>query len=125
LLTRADWPGNVRQLENEVERAVAVARDGETIAMRHLSPELRGATPSANRDGYAVAPDGAGPRTVSRVRDTASPSRMRLLAARAAFEARYITEVLAEHGGNVSQTAAALGVSRVTLQKKMKEYSLR
>jgi Nif-specific regulatory protein len=125
LLTRADWPGNVRQLENEVERAVAVARDGETIAMRHLSPELRGATPSTNRDGIAAAPDGAGQRSVARARDTASPSSMPLLAARAAFEKRYIAEALAEHGGNVSQTAVVLGVSRVTLQKKMKEYSLR
>jgi two-component system response regulator HupR/HoxA len=125
LLTRVDWPGNVRQLENEVERAVAVARDGETIAIRHLSPELRSATPSASHDGEASTPDGAGARNPSRARDGASPRRLPLLAARAAFEKGYIADELADHGGNVSQTAAALGVSRVTLQKKMKEYSLR
>src|SRR5205807_5215882 len=34
LLTNADWPGNVRQLQNEVERAVALAREGETIQFR-------------------------------------------------------------------------------------------
>jgi len=46
-------------------------------------------------------------------------------AARAAFEANYIAETLARHRNNVSHAAIALGVSRVTLQKKMKEYSLR
>ena len=45
--------------------------------------------------------------------------------ARAAFEARYIAEVLREHGGNVSRTAQALGLSRVMLQKKMKDFGLR
>jgi DNA-binding NtrC family response regulator len=41
LLTNAGWPGNVRQLQNEMERAVAVAQDGDAISLRHLSPELK------------------------------------------------------------------------------------
>ena len=41
---------------------------------------------------------------------------------RADFEARFISQVLSEHGGNVSHAAVALGVSRVALQKKMKRY---
>ena len=45
--------------------------------------------------------------------------------ARAAFEARFIAEQLRRNGGNVSRTAEALGISRVMLQKKMKEYGLR
>ena len=45
--------------------------------------------------------------------------------ARAAFEAGYIREALARNSGNVSHTARALGLSRVMLQKKMKEYGLR
>ncbi|MGA7761931.1 MAG: helix-turn-helix domain-containing protein, partial [Candidatus Binataceae bacterium] len=45
--------------------------------------------------------------------------------ARAAFEADYIAKVLDAHQGNVSRAAIALGLSRASLQKKMKEYSLR
>ena len=41
------------------------------------------------------------------------------------FEARYIAEVLAQQAGNVSRAAQVLGLSRVMLQKKMKEYGLR
>ena len=37
---------------------------------------------------------------------------------------RYISQVLGEHGGNVSHAALALRVSRVALQKKMKKYGL-
>ncbi len=105
LLTRADWPGNVRQLENEIERAVALARPGESIAPAHLSPRLQTATPEP------AAPP--------------LPSGAELRAARAAFEARHIAAVLREHGGNVTRSAAALGLSRVMLQRKMKEYGLR
>ena len=45
--------------------------------------------------------------------------------ARDTFEADYIRRVLTQHSGNVTRTAQALGLSRVMLQKKMKEYGLR
>jgi DNA-binding NtrC family response regulator len=45
--------------------------------------------------------------------------------ARAAFEADYIAKALDHHQGNVSRAAIALGLSRASLQKKMKEYGLR
>jgi len=45
--------------------------------------------------------------------------------ARAAFEADYIIKELKQHQGNVSRAARALGLSRPSLQKKMKEYGLR
>ena len=48
-----------------------------------------------------------------------------LRSARTAFESRFIAEQLRSNGGNVSRTAEALGISRVMLQKKMKEYGLR
>src|SRR6202047_3373089 len=41
LLCRADWVGNVRELQNEIERLVALAADGQTITADHLSPALR------------------------------------------------------------------------------------
>ncbi len=111
-LVRFDWPGNVRDLRNEIERAVALARDGEAIAPAHLSARLL--TPAeVSADGVAFAAALCGAEGTS------------LLRARAAFEARYISEVLRQQSGNVSRAAKALGLSRVMLQRKMKAFGLR
>jgi transcriptional regulator with GAF, ATPase, and Fis domain len=104
------WPGNVRQLQNEIERAVALAHDGQAIGVEHLSGKLA-CTPAA----------GDGPAAAAPVEAAASSLR----AARMAFEIGYIRRVLALESGNVSRTARVLGLSRVMLQKKMKEYGLR
>ena len=115
-LLRFQWPGNVRELQNEIERATALASDGETIVCTHLSAKLvAGSAPRAE-------PESAGESLPA-----GEPSRDRgpLRRARAAFEAHYITETLRREGGNVTRAAQALGLSRVMLQKKMKEYNLR
>ena len=59
LLTNAQWPGNVRQLQNEMERVVALARDGDTITLRHLSPELKSSTVGHASAAAAPAAKGA------------------------------------------------------------------
>ncbi len=108
-LTGHDWPGNIRQLENEIERAAVLAGRGNQIETRHLSTKVRGRT---------GAPESAPP--------TATGGEfLPLRAARSGFEAAYIKQALARNDGNVSRTARALGLSRVMLQKKMKEYGLR
>jgi transcriptional regulator with GAF, ATPase, and Fis domain len=112
LLGRFDWPGNVRELENEIERAVALAHDGEPIRPEHLSPKLGAATAETTPPPDATAEAAAAPGGALR-------------SARAAFEARYIADVLREQGGNVTRAARALGLSRVMLQKKMKDFGLR
>jgi transcriptional regulator with GAF, ATPase, and Fis domain len=131
LLSRFDWPGNVRELQNEIERVVALAADGEIITADRLSPGLRlaeisGGTTAAT--GTALSPEGtnhtsASPTEVFSERNT--PAATSLQHARATFEARFISQILGEHAGNVSHAAVALGVSRVALQKKMKRYRLR
>jgi len=122
LLVKFDWPGNVRHLRNEIDRAVALARDGDAICPNHLSASLRG------------EPDRAGhPRmaTVTRLastadnRDQVAGSPRPLREAKAEFEAKYIADVLQRHQLNVSRTAQALGISRPALQEKMKTYRLR
>lgn len=110
--TEAAWPGNVRQLQNEVERAVALAREGEVIGLKHLSRRLTGGDAVAGSGGSAPSASVAG-------------VGHDLRAARAEFEARHIRGVLEVHEGNVSRAAESLGLSRSMLQKKMKEYSLR
>jgi len=120
LLTDAEWPGNVRQLQNEMERAVALARDGETISLRHLSPEL---VASVRRTAVACEQVANGTPAVPNSPVLAKSTS--LADAMAAFERNVIAERLSQHNHNVSRTAISLGISRITLQKKMKEYSLR
>lgn len=102
LLTRYHWPGNVRELENEMARAVTLAGDGDVLQPPHLSAKLAA-------DGVAVDERPRG--TLKHARDQ--------------FEREYIASVLADHQHNVSHSAKALGISRVALQKKMKDFHLR
>ena len=138
LLGRADWPGNVRELQNEIERAVALAREGETLTTDHLSPALassraRSPEPAFKSDGIPTAPAQSGERGSQAIAsprqgsadESSAGAKISLQDAREAYEARYISQVLAEHGGNVSHAAVALRLSRVALQKKMKRYGLR
>lgn len=108
LLQAFRWPGNVRELQNEIERSVALAKEGDALTPAHLSRKLTGGS---------AAPPAAAP--------VGDESGQPLREAREAFEIRYVSEMLARHEGNVSHTAKALGISRVMLQKKMKQFGLR
>jgi len=112
-LVRHDWPGNVRQLAGEIERAVVLTPSGSFIVPSVLSPELGGGPVSLNTDSVGSA--------TGVLSGTSTPLRE----ARAAFEVAYIRQSLVRHDGNVSRTAETLGISRVMLQKKMKAFGLR
>jgi DNA-binding NtrC family response regulator len=90
------WPGNVRQLEHEMERLVALCPEGP-LQMEHLSPRVRHGVPR--------------PQTLLRL-------------AQAEFERQYLMEALARHGGNRTRTAAALGITRQGLGGKLKRAGL-
>src|SRR5262249_3475528 len=98
------WPGNVRALENEIERAVALVPPGEVIQPEHLSEKLTMKKP-------ARVPVGAPATSLKRARDL--------------FEQEYLAEILRQNNGNASQAAKVLGISRVMVQKKIKQYDLR
>ena len=100
LLRAHDFPGNVRELENLLERAVVLAQGAS------LGP-----------DDF---PDLAPPASAA---DTSSLKGM-ARAVTSAVEKREIEDALEAHGGNVTRTAEALGVSRRGLQNKMKEYGI-
>jgi len=133
LLENADWPGNVRQLQNEIEQAVGMAADGETLAPHHFSSDLMLAQPAVDgavgaaaaavlraAEGGSLVAAGGGPpdqNTVARAKT--------LRTAHEVWEQAYLRQALAQHKGNVSHTALALNISRVALQQKMRKYSLR
>jgi two-component system, NtrC family, response regulator AtoC len=97
------WPGNVRQLENTLARAVLVAR-GRTILPEHLEIDesLDPTFPAAG--------------------DTAEPIPLRALLAE--VERRAIHRALLACGGNRTKTAERLGISRRQLFDKIREYDL-
>ncbi|HEV8673100.1 MAG TPA: sigma-54 dependent transcriptional regulator [Methylomirabilota bacterium] len=101
LLTRHDWPGNVRELKNAIERAVAYAKSPFLTPAELPEAVLRGA---ARHDRH-------------RFREWKEKTLERL-------EREFIERALAEHGGNVTHTAKALGIHRSTLQRLMRKHHL-
>ncbi|MBI5512917.1 MAG: sigma-54-dependent Fis family transcriptional regulator [Deltaproteobacteria bacterium] len=115
------WPGNIRELENVLERCVLLA-DGDTIRLRDLPPEVREGSVSPE-PGEAV---GAEEDTDSDS-DASGPGGLkeRVREATARLERELIVKALAQTGTNVTQTARLLKISRKSLQIKMKELGLR
>ena len=130
LMTQFEWPGNVRQLRNEIERAVALSRDGDPLRAEHLSPLLRGVPlrPPTPLSRTLQQPSTIVPPSVPNEPSVApSPSDevVPLRAYRYQYEKKHIADVLARCHGNVSRAAQALEISRPALQEKMKTYGLR
>jgi len=115
LLMVCDWPGNVRQVCNEVQRIIARAEDGTVIAPDHLSPELR------HMSEHMFTPAGSVAHGSASI-DTGAPVFMS--DAVEALERKMIVETLRLHGGNVSRTARDLGITRRGLQLKLNRYGI-
>jgi DNA-binding NtrC family response regulator/tetratricopeptide (TPR) repeat protein len=103
------WPGNVRQLRNEIQRAVALSSPGTAITADHLSPELAGLTSDAPA---AALPGGGG------ARKGGQPAS--LAAAVEAVERELIRSTLDRTQGNISESARALGLTRRGLYLKLR-----
>ena len=102
LLSRYAWPGNIRELENTVERAVILCL-GEQITPRELPPQM---VPDDFQDGQSQSPPVATGQTLKDL------------------EREAIRATLRQTGGNKSQCAKLLGIARQTLLNKIKEYKL-
>jgi len=111
-LLRYDWPGNIRELENVVERCMIFAEDGE-VSVRHLPAEL----------GQADRGTGLGTPTAAVPGKTGLKEAVR--EATLKVEREFIGRALDQTGGNVTHTARLLKISRKSLQNKMKELGLR
>ena len=98
-----DWPGNIRQLENTVERALALSPGRSQIDVSVLPPEVRGDRPDERGTTLALPEQG-----VDLERELAAVERV------------YIAQALARTEQNRSRAADLLGVKRTTLVEKIK-----
>lgn len=97
-LLRYGWPGNTRELENALERAVALAR-GTQVELRDLPDELNQIAPPAVAQLGEVRP-------------------------LEEIEKAYILSALQVNGGNQTRTAAQLRIGSATLYRKLKSYGM-
>ena len=111
MLCKADWPGNVRQLENAIARLAALSSGGMiTVADYQAATGNEPASIEPVTDATEPLPDARnGPSLKEQVE---------------AFERNLVARTLDATGGNQSEAARRLGVSRVTLIDKMKKYGL-
>ncbi len=101
-LSTYDWEGNVRELENVLERAVVLCK-GTSITLRDLPEEVRGTELSAE----PVSPQG---QTLTHILET--------------MERQILVRVLERNKGSQTRTAEELGIKRTTLRYKMGKYGL-
>ncbi|MBX7115643.1 MAG: sigma-54 dependent transcriptional regulator [Myxococcaceae bacterium] len=113
LLKGYSWPGNIRELENMMERVIVFA-DGPHIVARDLPDTVRGSAATA----------GTSPSETSPTRgETSLKDAVRF--AQAEVEKAMIVKALEATVGNVTRAAKLLQISRKSLQTKMKEFGLR
>jgi hydrogenase-4 transcriptional activator len=111
VFARYHWPGNVRQLWNEIQRAVAMSPAGGTIEPEHLSPDL-----SVQRLAGASAVQG-GPGGWAPEPGTLAENIEKV-------ERTIISATLEKTGGNISETARLLGLTRKGLYMKLARLGL-
>jgi two-component system response regulator AtoC len=108
ILLKSPWPGNVRQLENAIERACVTARDG-IIRPEHLPRDL------SQRTGNQTNP--------LRV-DLRKPMPEQLAALTAYFEERYLRKAMRKARGHVGKCAKITGLSRRSITDKVALYGI-
>lgn len=121
-LERFNWPGNVRQLENEAERLALLADPGRPVGLECLSRYLlppEGAE-GGDFDGAQTGPDG--PTLPAPGPDGEDLDLRRNVDA---LEARLVREALARTGGNRTHAAALLGITRPSLLDRMKKLEIK
>ena len=107
-LVNYHWPGNIRELQNEVARMFVMTPEGQPLQAEYLSPRVLRGLPEAEETELSWI-DGLGGTLKERVE---------------AYEKRVIKEALIRHHWNKTRVAEELGLSRVGLHKKIQRYGL-
>ncbi len=111
-LSNYPFPGNIRELENLMERVILFA-DGPRIELKDLPEPVRGGGPQPAYSGTLTPVPGE------------TPLKDFLKQKQAEIEKAFIVQALAKTEGNVTRAARLLQISRKSLQTKMKEFGLR
>jgi len=109
-LDRYDWPGNIRELKNALERAMVLCR-GEEVGAGDLPEEVVKGTPVLPKSGEEGSDLGL--------------SEKDFREAKRKFEIAYLRRQLAAHRWNISRTAATIGLHRQSLQERLRELGIR
>jgi len=113
LLNSYPFPGNVRELENAIQRAVVVCRDGMVSPVDLPARIRRG----ADNDVLPLSPVEKGTAEIPGI-PRSSPRRLEDM------EKRALVSALSAAEGNVAEAARQLGIGRTTIYRKMKKFSL-
>jgi DNA-binding NtrC family response regulator len=111
-MMRQPWPGNVRELRNAVDAFVAFGEPASTFEGVESANDVRGEA-DIGFDGDLAGGDGLGLFKEEKARVVA------------AFEQRYLTNLLARHANNISASASAAGLDRVHFLRLLDKYGLR
>ena len=108
-LERYDWPGNIRELKNAIERALVLSR-GDELTASDLPDEVLHGVPMLPKAGE-------GEDFGLREKDFRDAKRK--------FEVAYLLRQLGSHRWNISRTAATIGLHRQSLQERLRELGIR
>jgi DNA-binding NtrC family response regulator len=109
-LLRYDWPGNIRELKNVLERSMVLSR-GEEIGSADLPEEVLKGSPILPKSGGNA--------------DDHGMHEADFREAKRKFEIAYLLRQLGAHRWNISRTAATIGLHRQSLQEKLRELGIR
>jgi DNA-binding NtrC family response regulator len=109
-LLRYDWPGNIRELKNVLERSLVLSR-GEEIGSADLPEEVLKGSPILPKSGGNA--------------DDHGMHEADFREAKRKFEIAYLLRQLGAHRWNISRTAATIGLHRQSLQEKLRELGIR
>jgi DNA-binding NtrC family response regulator len=109
-MERYDWPGNIRELKNAMERSLVLSRK-DVLDVSDLPEEVASGTPLFEKTGETTSDPGM---QEADFRD-----------AKRKFEIAYLQKQLLAHRWNISRTAATIGLHRQSLQERLRELGIR
>ncbi|HUQ71727.1 MAG TPA: sigma 54-interacting transcriptional regulator [Planctomycetaceae bacterium] len=118
LLLKHPWPGNIRELENVIERSVVMA-EGNVITLGDLPPTLLGTPELATPSRRGASSRRSATQSVATITSVTDWRRLD-----ADEERRLLIDALHQADGNKAQAAKLLGLPRSTFFSKLKKYSL-